>query len=362
MIKNGYYYPNWIWKNKIHKNEESGEYEGSCVMCFIVGNREAGKTVGVGIYALNDFFKYKYKCALVRRYKDQFKEEKTSMKAFWNKCYEFCELANGHEITYKNNNAYIDGELFCYPISLSDVDNIKNESFDNVRTIIFDEFISESKKEVKKDGMNEFSIMLNIYETIARKREDALKTTSIIFISNSISKRNIYFEELGIDKELQENTKRILMKEKAYCVEIVNNPFATDKVVSSPLYKILSNTRTGRQYFGYSQDNRFKDNDDFIIKLKDKDRKYLNTFVYNGKKFSLSFMPNRGIWYISESYDPSFPYKIALTKDDHTMSTSLINGLYKKSLKSIKEIYENGELFFENGNCKKMWEDVYKII
>ena len=56
MIKNGYYYPDWIWKHKLHKNEETGEYEGECTYCFIEGNRRAGKTVGVGIYTLNDFF------------------------------------------------------------------------------------------------------------------------------------------------------------------------------------------------------------------------------------------------------------------------------------------------------------------
>ena len=68
MIKDGYYYPDLIWKHKLHKDEKTGEFVGDCAFCFIEGNRRAGKSVGVGIYALQDYFKYGYQTALVRRY------------------------------------------------------------------------------------------------------------------------------------------------------------------------------------------------------------------------------------------------------------------------------------------------------
>lgn len=362
MIKNGYYYPDWIWKNKIHKNEETGNYEGTTVYNFIMGNRRAGKTVGTGIYILNDFFKYGYKCALIRRNIKEFENSKTSTKAFWDKCWKYCDLAKEHKITYKEHKAYIDDVLFCYPLALSDIDNIKNESFDNVHTLIFDEFIKESKRELKINGMNEFTALLSIYDTVTRNREDALLTTSIVFIANSVTKRNIYFEELGIIKELRNDTKRLLREEKGYCIEIVNNYCVTDEIVNSPFFKILKNTKSGRDYFGYSQDNRFKDNTDFVKKISDDKKRYLYTFIYENKKYSLVFCKNKNVWYFSDSYDETFPHIIALTKEDHSINSTLINYTYKKELKTLKNIYENGDLYFQDLNCKKIWENIYSFL
>lgn len=363
MIKNGYYYPDWIWSKKADIDEETGEKKGEAVLCFIVGNRGGGKTVGVGLYTLADFINKGYQCALIRRNIKEFENSKTSTQAFWGKCLQYSEEMEGHKITYKNNIAYIDGKVFCYPLALTDVNNIKNETFENVHTLIFDEFIAESGKEIRLKGMNELQIIFSILDTVARRREKAKDTTAVIFLSNAITKNNIYFNELGIDKILRDDTKRIdREKESGYVLEQVYNENVEKEVLESAFGKILQATKSGREYLGYSQGNKFKDNKDFIIPKPKGQKKYLYTLIYNAFNFSVQFSEDCNFWFLSDKVDYTFPRRIALTKEDHTLNTSLINNTYKEAFRGLKKIYENGDLYFESFRLKKIWEEVYNRI
>lgn len=361
MFKNGYYYPDWIWKNKIHKNEETGEFEGSAAFNFITGNREAGKSVGVGLYAIDDFVKYGYKTVIIRRYLKEFQQSKTSTSAFWEKARPWSEHTD-LQFYYKNSQAYINGELFCYPVALNDVNNVKNEAFDGVRTIIFDEFQAENGKEVRFGGMNEFECMLSIYSTIARGRENAKKDTSIVFISNSVTKNNIYFRELGITKELRPETKKILRPEMGYCLENVQNEAVKAAVEDSAIGKILMNTKSGQSYYGYAYENSFKDNLDYIDPNIPGKQEYLCTVAFRGELFSFRFIRESGCWYFTDVVDKTYPKFIALTKEDQTINTVLLNLAYKASFKVFKQAYEQGALFFPNLKCKKVFEEVYSVL
>lgn len=363
MIKDGYYYPDWIWSKKAEIDESTKLRIAFAVFLFIIGNRGSGKSVGVGLAILNDYIEKGYQCALIRRYDKDFEGTDTSMQSFWEKCYKFWEHKDEHQITFKSNTAYIDNKKFCYPIALNKVDNVKHLDFENVHTIIFDEFIPETKRYVQIKGMNELMIIFNILDTIARGRPKAKDTTSVIFISNTVTADNLYFNELGINKILRDNTKRIdREKEMGYVLEKVYNEEVAKETVESSFGKLLLNTKTGRNYLGYAQGNQFRDNKDFICgKIKGK-QKYLFTFIYAGTQFSAKFSEDKNFWYLSESIDKTFPKRIALTKEDHSLNTSLINATYRETFKSFKKIYENGDLYFENLKLKHIWEEVYNKI
>lgn len=115
MIKNGHYYPDWIWRNKLHYNYESGEYEGACAFAYIEGNKRGGKSVGVGIYALVDWFKHREKCVYICRYQDDIENSGVlPVESFWKKCWRFVNSdeirvpdIEDHELTFKGHKAYI---------------------------------------------------------------------------------------------------------------------------------------------------------------------------------------------------------------------------------------------------------------
>lgn len=360
MIKDGYYYPDWIWKNKLHKNETTGEYCGSCVYNFIEGNRRAGKSVGVGIYALQDFFRYGYKTVLLRRYLKDFENaSKPAMENFWTKSWGFCPEAEGHELTFEGHTAYIDGVIFSYPVAINLFNEYKNSNFDNVHTIIYDEYMTEQGTRLK----GEVSALYNLYDTIARGRNDALLTTSVIFISNVVTAVNDFHVELGIDREIRKDTKRILRSEKGYCLEIVKNETVADGVLQSPIGRLMASGSMGRDYLGYSQGNQFKDNNDFVEKLTISKGVYLYNLIHEGKYYSVRLLPDMGLYYITDNaVNLQFPRCYAVTKDDHTVNTVIISGPLKHTMKQLKEAYNSGVLRFNSMRSKNMFLDIYRYL
>lgn len=366
MIKNGYYYPTLAWEHKLHKDEKTGEYKGDCAYIFIEGNRRAGKSVGVGIYALKDYFKYGYQTALVRRFLKDFEDKKKqAMENFWKKAwftclkYGYIEGLESHELTFDGHVAYIDGQIFCYPVALNLYNDYKNNMFENVHTIIYDEFVTEQATRLK----DEVFAMFNIYDTIARSRDDALQTTSVIFISNIISNANDFHAELGIDRELRSDTKKLLRPDKGYMVEIVNNQVAAAEIEESVIAKVMRASDTGKRYLGYSQGNEGKDDDSFIEpKLKGKSM-YICNFTFDKKIYSLRYYTESGKYFFADTdIDKGFPANYACTKDDHTINTTLINRILRQSLKRYQDYYASGLLWFNSQRAKKVFLELFRYL
>lgn len=359
-MKTKWYYPNWIWRHKLHKNEKTGDYEGECAFCFVEGNRRAGKSVGVGLACIDDFFKYGYKCVLLGRTKDFFEsKDKQGMENFWLKCWRHSPHSKGHALRFEGHHAYVDDILFCYPVPINRFNAAKNRDFENVHTIIYDEFMAE-------DGSNlpgEFTAVLNIYDTIARSREDALQTTSVVFISNCVTKVSDFHIELGIDRQLRSDTKRLLRPEDGYCVEIVNNENVVEEVVTSAFGKLCNASTAGKEYLGYAQGNEFRDNDSFVDAKLYGTPTYLYNLFYEGKRYAVMFIQDRGILYFSDSkLNPSWPRTFSITKEDHSMDMQLLNHDLKVKMDTLKTNYGTGRLWFNSMRAKRAFLEIYKYI
>lgn len=370
MILNSHYYPDWIWKNKIHMNEETGEYEGSAAICVIEGNRLGGKSVGVGIYALEDYFKYGYRCCFVTRYKDDMEDSKIlPLESFWKKCWRFLNSdkervpnLKSHTLSFKGHYAYIDGKLFCYPASLSVSGKTKTADFDNVHTIIFDEYISEDNRELPE----EVTCIYRLYDTIARGRDDALKTTSMIFISNCITKASTLKDEIGITREVRKDTKRLNRgEEKGWIYEKVFNKAVSEEYNKSPIAKVQQCGEIGRAYSGYAQNNEFRDNDDFVqVKPPKGNNVYMCNIIYMNKKYAIKYYPSEQKFYFtSEGIYEDCINNYALTREDHTFNTTLIlDKRIKEKFKQYKLHFSAGNFLFNSLKSKQVFLEIYKYI
>lgn len=361
MIKNGFYYPDWIWKQKLHKNEDTGSFDGSCAFCFIEGNRRAGKSVGVGIYALHDFFQYGYKTALIRRYMKDFEDpKKKAMENFWQKSWpwflHYYPEYKGHELVFDGSYCYIDDKLFSYPVALNLFNDYKNQNFDNVRTIIYDEYVTESGSRLK----NEVFAAYNIYDSIARGRPDALKTTSIIFLSNVISSVSDFHVELGIDREIRPDTKRIARPEKGWCLEIVRNEIASETMQESPIARVMKSGTVGRQYLGYSQGNKARENHDFIAPKLDPGENFrvLYQIIIGSRAITIGNTLN-GLYLTDKPYNVY--YKFAIFPSDVQAGVMLLSDVpsFQQRIKSLKFYYSMGVLRFNSMRTKSLFLDIY---
>lgn len=384
MILNGYFYPVDQWLNKIHKVEPTGEYEGFSVDNYIVGNRQGGKTVGVGIMCIGDFLCYGYCSVLVRRFEKHFRDaQKPAMESFWMKAWphraEFKELIHKvpqlqklyplelvdsidwdkHDINFKEGHrAYIDGALFCYPASLNLFDDYKQADYFNVHNILYDEFVSENGDRLN----NEVEALNNLYDSFARNRDDALKSTAIIYMSNSVTDANQFFTEMGIDREIRKDTKKLSRPEKAYTYEKVFNQVAAQKIEDSAFGKKLKAGPRGRDYLGYSQGNEVKDDLSFVKKLSG-DFHYIVNFRYNGKFYALKRHMKTGMYYFTDDkVDKNFPSCFALTIEDHNSETFLMSPEVRRNFAIYKAYYQNCKMMFNSMRSKNVFMELYRFL
>ena len=85
---------------------------------------------------------------------------------------------------------YSEGDCIGFTMSLSDGEHDKSTSFPNVRTIIFDEFLTN-----KTYLVNEFVLFMNLVSTVVRRRDDV----KIYMLGNTVNKYCPYFQEMGLD-------------------------------------------------------------------------------------------------------------------------------------------------------------------
>jgi len=90
-----------------------------------------------------------------------------------------------------NKPLYNQDDIFCHLFALSDTEHNKSISFPNVRTIVFDEFMTRGAY-----LPNEFVNFMNTLSTIVRDRKDV----TIFMLGNTVNKYSPYFKEMGLTK------------------------------------------------------------------------------------------------------------------------------------------------------------------
>ena len=169
---------------------------------IIFGERSNGKTYAVLKYAIEQHIKDGSQLAIVRRFRDDFTGKRGATmfdalisngeitkitKGEWTGIYYygarwyFCRFEDGKRVT--------DEFPFAYGFAITSMEHDKSTSYPNVRTILFDEFISRT------GYLNdEFVLFMNVISTIVRQRKDV----KIFMLGNTVNKYCPYFEEMGI--------------------------------------------------------------------------------------------------------------------------------------------------------------------
>jgi len=170
----------------------------------IFGERSNGKTYALLKKGLEQYFKDGSQMAYVRRWKEDItgrraqrlfeglnvnKEIEKISKGLYTGIHYYAGkfyLCNYNE---KNKPIYSDADIVAFTFSLSDGEHDKSTSFPLIKTIIFDEFLSN------RTYLNdEFILFMNTVSTIVRRREDV----KIYMLGNTVNKYCPYFVEMGL--------------------------------------------------------------------------------------------------------------------------------------------------------------------
>ena len=181
---------------------------------LIFGERSNGKTYSLLLKTLKDYVKNNNQMAYVRRWKEDITGRRAAqLFAGINENGEVSKLTKGeftgvhyfsgkfYLCTYDDNGkaVYGDNNILGFTFSLSDGEHNKSTSYPNIKTIVFDEFLTN------KIYLNdEFVHFMNTVSTIVRKREDV----KIYMLGNTVNKYCPYFKEMGLEhiQKMQQGT------------------------------------------------------------------------------------------------------------------------------------------------------------
>ena len=337
-------------KNKIYYDYQR-VLSYNALMTYIIGERGVGKSYGAKEFVTDRFINKGKQFVYLRRYKTELKEAmmKKGHPIFFeqivynedgtkNKKYE------NHKLTNKNDTMYIDDKLcgFAMPLSIANI--LKSSTYNNVDTIIFDEFIID--KGCYHYLQNEVEQLLDVIETVGRLRD-----IRIIFLGNAISITNPYFTYFNLS--LPYNSDIVVSKK-----DNKGNPLIIVNYIKNLKYReVKKQSRFGQlidgtEYGKYAIDNEFLRDSKSFIRKKSKTSKFYFILVINGKHYGVWCDYKDGLMFISNDYDPNCPVIFSINPDDHNENTLLIRCRTSPFFKSIIEHFRLARLCFENQQIK----------
>lgn len=312
----------------------------NALLNFIIGERGVGKSYDSKIFVAQRFIKRKKQFVYLRRYKTELKEAmmKNGNPIFFDQIKNDKRLKN-HVLSNKKDTMYIDDKLCGFAMPLSVANILKSSTYEDVDTIIFDEFIID--KGNYHYLQNEVIQLLDVIETVARLRD-----IRVIFLGNAISITNPYFTFFNLT--LPYNSEIKTFKDGLIAVQYIKNLKYREIKKNTRFGKLIDGTEYGK----YAIDNEFLRDSKSFIKKKTKNCKFYFILIINSKKYGVWCDYKDGLMFISNDYDPNCPVIFSINPDDHNENTLLIRCRTSPFFKSIVEHYRLARLCFENQQIK----------
>lgn len=314
----------------------------NALLTFIITERGLGKSYGAKKFVAKRFIKKKKQFVYLRRYKTEIKKAMNDNK-FWEQILPDHDL-KGHKFKNDADKMYIDNKVCGYAMPLSVANILKSSSFEQVDTIIFDEFLID--KGHYHYLPNEVTQLLDVIETVGRLRD-----IRVIFLGNAISVTNPYFTYFNLSLPYNSDVK-ISKRDND------GNPLIVVYYGKNEKYReVKKATRFGQlikdtEYGEYAIDNNFLRDSKSFIKKKSKQCKFYFILVINGKSYGVWCDYKEGMIYISNDYDPNCPVRFSINHNDHDENTLLIRCRTSPFFKSIIDHYRLARLCFENQQIK----------
>ena len=308
------------------------------------GNRSSGKTTYFSRLLVNKFIKTGSKFGILMRF--DYEMDDIANKFFKDigslffPDYEMKSFSRSRGIYHE----LVLNDTACgYALALNRADTIKKFShfFSDIDRLFFDEFQSETNhycaREVQK--------FLSIHKSIARGQGQQQRYVPVYMCSNAVSLLNPYFSALGISGRLRKNTR--FLRGNGFVFE---NSFIESAAIASAESGIAS-AFASNDYIAYASQNVYlNDNMSFIDKPKTPGT-YIATIRADSRDFAIREHAKEGFIFVNKNVDYSFPGKIAVTLDDHTINYVMLNK-YSFFITRQRQLFEKGCYRFQDLECK----------
>ena len=242
------------------------------------------------------------------------------------------------------HNLYLNDKHCGYAIAMNSADALRKNShfFSDTARILFDEFQSENNKYCA----DEITKFRSIHTTIARGQGKQNRYVPVIMLSNAVTLLNPYYTVFGISSRLQKNTK--FLRGTGYVLEFTLNESARDSMLESAFNKAFQDDK----YLSFAAQNVYLDDNSAFIDAPKGNNRYMGTLTYKGTNYGLRSYDDLGIVYVSDKADLTYPFKIAVTTDDHNVNYIML----KKNdtfIAALRWYFEKGCFRFKNLQSKQ---------
>lgn len=318
------------------------------------GARSTGKTYYYKRRAIRRWLKQGSTTTYMRRYDEQ-------IKALLRKRSFVSDLlANGEfpDVEIRQNGRLIEvrkpgAKNFkpaIYFTPLSAYENEKSGFDAKTDTLIYDEFIKESRKVPYLD--NEASALMNFWETLDR-REDRVR---IFMLGNAADLINPFFLEWRIT--IRPGMPRFTKWQNGNIIlEYAETSEAFDvRSRESNIGRVTA----GTAYDSYARLNQFADlNNDFIVKDKPSRATHICTFRYMGDSLGVWLDPKEGEYHVTLGAPSDNRPVYAITRED--MRPNLV--MLKRSepmIKTLGRMYRYGYIYFDRVKSRESFLGLLK--
>ena len=340
--------------NGVHYNWQK-TYTYNAVINIIVTARGFGKTYGARLKAVQDFIKDGSRFVEIVRHKESLKGESAVQAGYFDKLILNNEF-KGYVFKTQGTRAYIakepaDGKkpnwnLIGYFVALTEMQNTKQRTFANVKSVIFDEFIIDRRTGYRY-LQGEFNLFANLLDSIIREEVNDDGTTKgtkvrVYMLGNACDLTNPYFIHWGINKQPREGYSW-------YAGKTVLLHYAKDEVYQEGKKKTL----VGKLVSGTAEEsiivnNIFNSGDEYNIMDKTSNSLFEYGIVYNSQKFGIWVDNKNGYIFINDKIpDGSGKPVMALTKEDNTVNYIQVRR-GEKTLKMLMDMYYMDVVRFKN--------------
>ena len=233
-----------------------------------------GKSYGIKNYVIRKFLKKKEKFIYIRRYENELKS--LFQKDFFG---DIKEAFPDISLSARNKKFYINGEVFGYAKRLTEAQDLKSSSFEDITTIVFDEYAIEKNRRYYLS--NEGMIIAGLLDSIIRNRSNV----KVFFLMNAVE--GIEFSPLFsfFELTLPYNSDIKLFKKNTVLVQYMNNEEFRNERKETLIGRLME----GTLYEKYAFKNEILDkNRDFIEKKTGSAKFNFANFLINLILFSFS--------------------------------------------------------------------------
>jgi len=164
---------------------------------FTEGGRSLGKTNFWKRYGIYDFLDNKHQFIYMRRFKDEIKKAKVN---FLLDLYEADDRLAEVELKIAGDRLLVNGEVAGYFVCLSTTTTMKSVVYNQVYTLIYDEFLTIG---ITVRGHDEIVYFKEYLDTVFRLRTG----WKLVMISNAITTTSEYYKLFGFDRPVNPNRR-----------------------------------------------------------------------------------------------------------------------------------------------------------